>query len=184
MIYFLPPGFVHFPSNALPVRQLHRDCWTIWIVCKIRIYSSCRHKSGSLDQNCYLGVSQRMDPSRLHWVNQQLQQRRHKSSRFSDRVWKVRILVMQLTFRNNYFLSSISRRSDNFFIDDRSLGDIGNYDFVNGPEASLALSSKLVSGCNSTMPISPDHIRQVKLHWLYQHSTKCSIIKICSMFKI
>lgn len=54
-----------------------------------------------------------------------------------------------------------NRRSDNFFIDDRSLGDIGNYDFVNGPEASLALSSKLVGGCNTTMPISPDHIRQV-----------------------
>ena len=56
----------------------------------------------------------------------------------------------------------ISRRSDSFFIDDRSLGDIGNYDFVNGPEASLALSAKLGGGCNTTLPISPDHIRQVK----------------------
>ena len=55
-----------------------------------------------------------------------------------------------------------SRRSDGFFIDDRSLDDIGNYDFVNGPEAALALSSKLGGGCNATLPISPDHIRQVR----------------------
>ena len=54
-----------------------------------------------------------------------------------------------------------SRRSDGFFIDDRSIGDIGNYDFINGPEAALALSNKLGAGCNSTLPISPDHIRQV-----------------------
>jgi len=32
---------------------------------------------------------------------------------------------------------------------------------VNGPEAALALSSKLGGGCNATLPISPDHIRQV-----------------------
>ena len=54
-----------------------------------------------------------------------------------------------------------NRRSDDLFFRDRSIGDIGNYDFVNGPEAALALSSKLGGGCNATMPISPDHIRQV-----------------------
>ena len=66
--------------------------------------------------------------------------------------------IIDISF-NYWFLSS--RRSDGFFIDDRSIGDIGNYDFVNGPEAALALSSKLTSGCNSSLPISPDHIRQV-----------------------
>ena len=66
--------------------------------------------------------------------------------------------------KTNIYVSS-SRRSDGFFIDDRSLGDIGNYDFVNGPEAAMALSTKLGGGCNATLPISPDHIRQVILRF-------------------
>lgn len=55
-----------------------------------------------------------------------------------------------------------NRRSDEFFIRDRSIGDIGNYDYVDGGTASsFSLASQLSSACNGSLPISPDHISQV-----------------------
>ena len=160
MKYF-SPGFVHLPPDALPLRQLHRHCWEVRIVRQVRVHPPGGHQPRALDQDRDLGVRQWVDPPRLHWVHQCLLQGCHQSSRLSHCIWKVSWDKWYKCFR--YLLtSSFSRRSDGFFIDDRSIGDIGNYDFVNGPEASLALSS-LAPGCNSTLPISADHIRQVPI---------------------
>jgi len=55
-----------------------------------------------------------------------------------------------------------NRRSDDFFIRDRSIGDIGNYDYVDGGSApAFNLASQLGSVCNGSLPISPEHISQV-----------------------
>ena len=72
-----PAGSLHLPPDALLVRQLHRHRGAVWIVCKIWIYSSGGHQPGPVDQDCHLGVRQRMDSPRVHRVHQQLQQGRH-----------------------------------------------------------------------------------------------------------
>ena len=54
-----------------------------------------------------------------------------------------------------------SRRSDEFFIRDRSISDIGNYDYVDGATSAFSLATQLGSACNGSLPISPDHITQV-----------------------
>jgi hypothetical protein len=55
-----------------------------------------------------------------------------------------------------------NRRSDEFLFRDRSIGDVGNYDYTDSGATSQAFSiGALQPGCNSTLPISPDHIAQV-----------------------
>ena len=55
-----------------------------------------------------------------------------------------------------------NRRSDDLFFRDRSIGDIGNYDYTDAATSqAFSLAGLSQPGCNGTLPISPDHIAQV-----------------------
>ena len=51
-----------------------------------------------------------------------------------------------------------NRRSDEFFLD-RSVEDIGNYDYTDS--AMLPYMGSNMQGCNTTLPISAEHVSQV-----------------------
>ena len=54
-----------------------------------------------------------------------------------------------------------NRRSDDLFFRDRSIGDIGNYDYTDAATSQAFSLAGLGQGCNGSLPISPDHIAQV-----------------------
>ena len=54
-----------------------------------------------------------------------------------------------------------NRRSDDLFFRDRSIGDVGNYDYTDAATSQAFSLAGLSQGCNGTLPISPDHIAQV-----------------------
>jgi len=54
-----------------------------------------------------------------------------------------------------------NRRSDDLFFRDRSIGDVGNYDYTDAATSQAFSLAGLTQGCNGTLPISPDHIAQV-----------------------
>ena len=56
-----------------------------------------------------------------------------------------------------------NRRSDEFLFRDRSIGDVGNFDYTDAASSPIsgAFGGLNQQGCNGSLPISPDHIAQV-----------------------
>ena len=56
-----------------------------------------------------------------------------------------------------------NRRSDDFLFRDRSIGDVGNFDYTDAASSPIlgAFGGLNQQGCNGSLPISPDHIAQV-----------------------
>ena len=58
-----------------------------------------------------------------------------------------------------------NRRSDDFLFRDRSIGDVGNFDYTDAASSPIlgAFGGLNQQGCNGSLPISPDHIAQVSV---------------------